>query len=247
MGHENRGMAGLVVDFAQPAAQFLAHLRIQCTKRLIQQKHTRFDRHGAGQRHALALAAGKLRRIAFFQPAQLHEIKKLQRTAANFRRGWARPTGANLQPETDIIRHRHMAEQRIMLEDKTDITLLHALLRGIFIPEEDHAFGWRFQPRNQAQKRGLARTRWSKQGNQFAGLDGQRHIMQGRKASKLLTHAGNTNFHSQSFPLPPARPCLFHCAAITAAPEREHRCSRKFNARFRCLPVRRHSAIPARP
>ena len=89
-----------------------------------------------------------------------------------------------------------------MLKDEADIALLNALLRGVFVAEEDGTFGRRFQPGNQAQKRGLARTGRSQQSDQLAGTNIQRDIMQRREASELLTHTGNTNFHSQSFRLP---------------------------------------------
>jgi hypothetical protein len=60
VGDEDGGVAGAVVDLAQPAAQFLAHLGVERAERLVEQQHARLDRQRAGQRHALALAAGKL-------------------------------------------------------------------------------------------------------------------------------------------------------------------------------------------
>ncbi len=96
-----------------------------------------------------------------------------------------------------------------MLENETDIALLNALLRCVLVAEEDRPLGRRFQPGNEAQKRGLARTGRPQQGDQLAGTNIQRDIMQRREASELLTHSGNTNFHSQSFPLPPCgRPSI---------------------------------------
>ena len=57
-------MPSLVVQLAQPAAQLLAHLGVERAERLVEQQHARLDRQRAGERHALALAAGELRRIA---------------------------------------------------------------------------------------------------------------------------------------------------------------------------------------
>ena len=87
-----------------------------------------------------------------------------------------------------------------MLKHKTNIALLHALLRGVFLTEENRAFRRCFQPGDQTQQRRLARTGRAEQRDQFARPDIQRHIMQSRKTGKLLTHVGNTNFHSLSFP-----------------------------------------------
>ncbi len=45
----------------------VAQLRVQVGKRLVHQTDGVLGDDGAGQRHALALAAGKLRRLAFQQ------------------------------------------------------------------------------------------------------------------------------------------------------------------------------------
>ncbi len=49
---------------AQPAAQLLAHLGVERAEGLVEQQHFGLDRQGAGQGHALALAAGELGGIA---------------------------------------------------------------------------------------------------------------------------------------------------------------------------------------
>ena len=58
VGDEDRGVAGGVMDLAQPAPQFDTHLGIECAKRFVEQQHGRINRHRACQRHALPLAAG---------------------------------------------------------------------------------------------------------------------------------------------------------------------------------------------
>ncbi len=62
VGDEQRGDVQLVVQAAQPAAQLLAHLGVERAERLVEQQHARLDGERAGERDALALAAGKLRR-----------------------------------------------------------------------------------------------------------------------------------------------------------------------------------------
>ena len=64
VGDEDRGLAGAVVDLAQPAAQVLAHLGVERPERLVEEEHARLDRERAGERDALALAAGELGRVA---------------------------------------------------------------------------------------------------------------------------------------------------------------------------------------
>ena len=77
VGDEDGRQPGAVVDFAQPQAQLLAHLGVQRAERLVEQQHARFDRHRAGERDALALAARQLRRIARAEAGKLHHVDEL--------------------------------------------------------------------------------------------------------------------------------------------------------------------------
>ena len=83
--HEQRGVAGAIVQFAQPAAKVAAYLRIERAERLVEQEHARLDSQGAGQRHTLALAARQLRRIALAQPGKLHQLQQILGPLADFR------------------------------------------------------------------------------------------------------------------------------------------------------------------
>jgi hypothetical protein len=58
VGDEDARDVQLVVQAAQPAAQLLAHLRIERAERFVEQQNTRFHGQGAGERDALALATG---------------------------------------------------------------------------------------------------------------------------------------------------------------------------------------------
>ena len=77
MGDEDAGDVELVVQPAQPAAQLLAHLGVERAERLVEQQHLGLDGQRAGQRDALALAAGELGREAVGQPVELHQPQQL--------------------------------------------------------------------------------------------------------------------------------------------------------------------------
>ena len=83
VGDEDGGVAGLVVDLAQPAAQLLAHLGVERAEGLVEQQHPRLDRERAGERDALALAAGELAGIAPGEAAELDEIEELADAAVD--------------------------------------------------------------------------------------------------------------------------------------------------------------------
>ena len=76
VGHENGGDMDGVMQPAQPAPQFAPHRCIQRAKRLVEQQHARLHRQRAGERHALALAAGELRRVALTQISELDQIEQ---------------------------------------------------------------------------------------------------------------------------------------------------------------------------
>ncbi len=100
VGDEDGGVAGPVVDFAQPAAQLLADLGVERAERLVEQQHARLDGERAGQRHALPLAAGELRRIALFQTRELHEVEQLRARRRGSRRCGGRPSrGRTFRPK----------------------------------------------------------------------------------------------------------------------------------------------------
>ena len=72
----------LVVDLAQPAAQLRAHLGVERAERLVEQQDARLDGERAGERHALALAAGELGRIALLEAGELDEVEQLHARAS---------------------------------------------------------------------------------------------------------------------------------------------------------------------
>ena len=74
VGDEDRRHVDLVVEAAQPVAQLLADLRVERAEGLVEQQHLRLDRERPGQRHALALPARELRRVAVREALELDEV-----------------------------------------------------------------------------------------------------------------------------------------------------------------------------
>ena len=70
IGNEERCVAGLVMQFAKPAAQVLADLGIKRAEGFVEQQHARFDGECAGERHALPLPPGEM--IEIMRPYWRH-------------------------------------------------------------------------------------------------------------------------------------------------------------------------------
>ena len=116
---EDRGDAELALDLANGPAQFLADLGVERAEGLVQQQHLRPVRKRARHGHALLLPAGELRRQAIVHALERHEPQQLLASRASL--GRAHP--AHPERELDVVRHGHVPEQRVVLEDEADLAL----------------------------------------------------------------------------------------------------------------------------
>ena len=197
MGHEDRGVAGLVVDFAEPLAELLANLRVESTEGLVEEEDARLDREGAGEGDALALAAGELLGVALVEAGKLDEVEELHRAPADLlarRPGLSR---TNLEPERDVLEHRHVAKERIGLEDEADVAILHGLGRCVLVAKEDAAGGRRLEAGDETQERRLPRARGAEEGDQLAGLDAHRNVVERRVAAEFLADVLDANIQAR--------------------------------------------------
>ena len=78
VGDDHEGHAELVLDVHQLELGLLAQLLVEGAERLVEKQHLRLLGERAGERHALALAAGELARIA---PGELLELDEAQHLA----------------------------------------------------------------------------------------------------------------------------------------------------------------------
>ena len=173
VGDKNAGHMQIVMQAAQPAAQFLAHLGIQRTKRLIEQQHLRLHRQGTSQGNALALSARELRRVAVCQPVQLHQAQQVMHLLLDHGLRGSCCFGFHAQAKGHVVKHTHVAKQRVMLKHKAHVALAHVFVGGVCAVEQDVPLVSSFQPGDDAQQRGLAAARGAQQGDKFAGFDGQ--------------------------------------------------------------------------
>jgi hypothetical protein len=105
----------------------------------------------------------------------------------------ARP---HAQAEPDIVGHGHVLEECVVLEDEADVPLLHALLRGILVAEEDLSGGRPLEPGDQPEQRRLAGARWPEQRDQLARSDFERYVMQRRETREFLADVFHSDLHA---------------------------------------------------
>ena len=99
-------------------------------------------------------------------------------------------------PEGDVLEHRHVAKERVMLKDETDLALAHADRARVLAMKPHLAGVRRFQPRDYSQQRGLARARQPQQRYQLAGFDVQVDIVNRNEVAEPLADIFELDTHA---------------------------------------------------
>src|SRR6266481_8538443 len=173
VGDEQAGETHVVMQAAQPAAQFLANLGIQGAEGLVEQQQSGLDGKRPGKGHALALAAGELAGQAPGELVELHQLQQPPDAFGDLRlRG---PLGARLDPEAegDVFEDAQMAEQGIMLKDQADAPFAGTAIGRILAGDIQLARIGEFEPGDDAQQGCLAGARGAQQRHELARGDGE--------------------------------------------------------------------------
>ena len=136
VGDEHARQMNLLVKAPQPAAQLLPDLRVERAERLVEQQHLRLDRERASERDALPLSSRQLRRIAIAEVIELHELQQVGDFVGDLlgrRTMRARP---HAKTERDVLEHRHVTEERVMLKHEPDAALAGLPLGGVLAVEQ---------------------------------------------------------------------------------------------------------------
>ena len=106
--------------------------------------------------------------------------------------------GRTREPEGDVLEHRHVAEQRIVLEDEPHTPVARSLPSNV--PARRRAqrlagSGPDFQAGDDAQERSLSRAGWPQQRHQFAIVHIQAHVAQRDEAPEGLGNPLDRDAH----------------------------------------------------
>ena len=175
VGDVDRGHAEPVLQLAQFDAHVGAQLGVEVRERLVEQQDLRLEHEGARQRDALLLPAGELRGSALRERAHLHHAERVRDLLGDLLLALA----PDAQAVRDVLEHRHVRPDRVGLEHHREAALLgrdvHALRRRIDggAADADLARARLLQPRDGAQRRGLAAAGRTEQRQLLAGLHGK--------------------------------------------------------------------------
>ncbi len=194
--------AELALDLADRAAQFLADLGVERTEGLVHQQHLRPVRECARHRDALLLAARELGRQAVVHALERDQAQQL--LAARTTLGSLHL--AHAQRELDVVADRHVAEQRVMLEDEADLALARGHVRHVPAVQEDAAVVDLGQAGDGPQQRALAAAARAQQHQEFALLDLERDVIDDRYRLIPLGHLVEDDGHAEPVSAEPGRP-----------------------------------------
>ena len=182
VGHEHGRDPELALHLADGAAQFLADLGVQGAEGLIEQQHLGLVRQRARHRHSLLLAAGELRRQPLIHALERHQPQQLL-AALPARLGAHVP---HAQRELDVLRHRHVAEQRVVLEHQSHAALAGGDVRDVAPVQRDAPMVDTGEPGDGAQQRALAAAAGAQQHEKLPVTDVERDVVDHRRAGVVL-------------------------------------------------------------
>ena len=168
MGDEHGGDARFFLN----AANFLPGLqtqpRVQIGQGFVQQQHPRHLHQRPGNGHALLLTAGKFAGLAVQQLFDLHQPGRRPGTVQHLLLGQLIRAGQVLQREQDILQHRHVGIQGVVLKHQPNAALFSGKLGHIVLAEENFAGGGLLQTADHVQRGAFAAAGGPQQTDQLA-------------------------------------------------------------------------------
>ena len=173
MGDVDGRDAHLPLDALDHVAHFHAQLGIQIGKGLVHQQHLGLNDDSAGQRHALLLSAGKLRRHPVGIIVDLHQLENFIRplVALGLRHVAGFETVGHIIPDAHVRKYgvilEHHAHVAAIGGDLVDDLAVHADLAALDGVKAD----------NHPEKGGFAAAGGAQQGKKLARLDLRRKAL----------------------------------------------------------------------
>src|SRR6185312_2520405 len=143
--------------------------RVEVTQRFVEQVERALPHQGAGQRHALPLAA---RQQAGPPVEQVHDVEAFSDAPdALLDRGTIEPP--ELERQREVAKYGEVRIERVGLKDHRQIAFSRRKIGSVGAGDTDLALVGLTQPRNQPEQRRLAASRRADHRDEFAGFDAE--------------------------------------------------------------------------
>src|ERR1043165_5553885 len=201
MGNKDAGDMNLVMQLPQPPTKLKTNFSIECAEGFIEQQHARFNGKGASQSNSLALASGKLRGIAIRQSFELNQVQKFLNFSTNGLARRAMIARADFQSKGDVLKHRHVAKERIVLKDKTYAPLPRAAITDVSSVKLDSPRVCEFKAGDDPKQCGFTRARWAEQSNKISAQNLKAHVIERSKLTEAFRRSESFDAHTDLTPL----------------------------------------------
>ena len=168
MGDEHGGDAGLLLDAADLLPGLEPQPGIQVGKGLVQQQHPGHFHQGPGNGHPLLLTAGELTGLALHQSVDLHQLCRIQNPASHFLLAEFLLAFQIFQREADVLLHRQVGVQGVVLEHQTHPPLLRRQVGHVLVAEENLPGGGLLQAGDHIKGGAFAAARGPQQADELA-------------------------------------------------------------------------------
>ena len=180
MGDDDHGDVELLVDVTDQLQNLTGGLGVEGAGGLVAQQDLGLGGQGAGDGHALLLAAGQLGGVGVGLVGQAHQLQQL--AGALLRVGLLHP--GDLHGEADVPQAGALHEQVKVLEDHGDVVAGGPELGGChgvqpLTVHDDLAGGGALQQVDAAHQGAFARAGHTDDAVDVAVLDGEGHVLQG--------------------------------------------------------------------
>ena len=144
--HVQRGGAQLLLEPRELRPRLHAQLGVEVRQRLIHEERFRAADDRAAHRHALALPARQVRRLAVEMRLEVEDPRCLGHFAIDLAAG----NLGELECESHVFAHGHVRVQRVALEDHRDASVLGCPVVDDLAADPELAVGDVFQTRDHA-------------------------------------------------------------------------------------------------
>ncbi|MNP28786.1 hypothetical protein D3C76_1217780 [compost metagenome] len=170
----------------------LTQLLVQRTERFIHQHQLWFEHQRSGKRHALLLATGQLTGVALSERVELHHIQHPLDAFADV--GLAQV--AHTQRERQVLGHRHVRKQRVVLEHHADVAFVRRHVVDRAPGQLDLAGRRGLEACQHHQAGGLAGAGRAEQGQEFAFANIQIEVFDDQRFAVIaLLHTAKAHQH----------------------------------------------------
>ena len=184
VGDMDEAAAGAALQGQELVLHLAAEIEVEGAQGLVQQEDLRLHDEGAGQSHALALAARELMHAARPEAGEPYHIQgPLDPLMALLRRH-----APELQPEADVALHRHMGKQSVVLEHRRRRAYRGSQPRHIAPRNPDAARRGKGETADHREQRGLAAARGAQEHDVILAAHGERDIVQRHHLAIELAH-----------------------------------------------------------